>query len=95
MVFQTIRYRQERKKVRIALTKIFGIGYHFANQICDNVGLTDQRVNQLSVRQIDHISAILTNDYFIGSELKKIIKNDIYRLKKIQSFRGATKNQSS
>nr|YP_010470429.1 ribosomal protein S13 [Tetraselmis marina]UVF37917.1 ribosomal protein S13 [Tetraselmis marina] len=91
MVFQTVKYRQENKKVRIALKKVFGIGSHFANQICDTVGISNQKVNQLTPRHIDKISSILTNSYFFSSELKKIIKNDIYRLQKIRSFRGMKK----
>jgi small subunit ribosomal protein S13 len=88
MVFQTIRYRQATKKVRIALTKIFGIGTPLANNICDSVGISNQKINELSSAQIDRISSLITNRYFYGSELKKIIKADKQRLMKIGAFRS-------
>jgi small subunit ribosomal protein S13 len=87
MIFQTIKYRQENKKVRIALQKVYGIGPHLANQICDIVGISTQKVKDLNPSQIDHLSSIITNNYYIGSELKRILKADIQRLQRIQSFR--------
>lgn len=91
MVFQTIRYRQATKKVRIALTNIFGIGTFLANNICDNIGISNQKINELSSVQIDRISSLITNRYFYGSELKKIIKADKERLTKIGAFRSKKK----
>lgn len=88
MVFQTIRYRQANKKVRVALTNIFGIGKNLANHICDTVGISNQKIHELTSSQIDRLSALITNQYFYGSELKKIIKADRQRLKKIGAFRA-------
>nr|QGP70644.1 ribosomal protein S13 [Tetraselmis sp. CCMP 881] len=88
MVFQTIRYRQANKKVRRALTNIFGIGPNLANHICDTVGISNQKINELTSSQIDRISSLITNQYFYGSELKKIIKADKQRLTRIGAFKG-------
>jgi len=88
MVFQTIKYKHENREVRIALRAIFGIGPHFSNQICDIIGISNQRVQDLSPQQIDKISALITTNYFFGHELQKIIQTDIKRLKDIRSFRG-------
>lgn len=88
MDFQSIKSRQSKKQTRIALRYIFGIGPHLANQICDIVGISNQKVSNLTTNQIDRISLLLVNNYFVGHELKKMIQNDIKRLKKIGCFRG-------
>lgn len=91
MIFQTIKHRQTEKTVRVALKKIFGIGSHLSNQICDTLGISNHKVKELTANQADRISSIITNNYFFGHELKKIIKTDIKRLKEIRSFRGIYK----
>lgn len=84
-------YRKKTKKTRIALKSIFGIGPYLANHICDTVGISTQKVQNLTSSQLDLISKILTNNYFFGHELKQIINTDIKRLKNIKSFRGILK----
>lgn len=93
MVFQKIRYRQENKKVRIAIQKIFGIGPNLASQICNTVGISNQKVKNLTNTQIDALSNVITNNYFYGSDLKRLIKSDINRLISIRCFRGFKKQQ--
>lgn len=88
MVFQTIIHRKKNKKTRIALRDIFGIGPHSANLLCDIVGISNQKVHELGSQQIDRISSVLTNSFFFGSELKKLIKSDIQRLQDIKAFRS-------
>merc|ERR1711966_74547 len=91
MVFQTIKYRQGEKKARVALKRIFGIGSHFANQICDSLGISNQKVKGLSSAQLDKLSYFITNNYFFGHDLKNIIQQDKKRLKHIRAFRGIQK----
>jgi small subunit ribosomal protein S13 len=82
------------KKIRIALTKIFGIGLNKANQICDKLGLSDTyKVNQLTKNQIDQIIKIFNQSYLIDSELLRIIQNDVKRLIHIGCFRGLRHNE--
>ena len=91
MVFQIIKYRQGDKKTRVALKRIFGIGPHFANQICDTLGISNQKVRDLNSTQLDKLSSFITNNYFFGHDLKNIIQQDKKRLKLIQAFRGKQK----
>lgn len=88
MVFQIIKYRQGNKTTRVALKRIFGIGSHFANQICDTLGISNQKVKDLSSTQLDKLSSFITNNYFFGHDLKNIIQQDKKRLKLIKAFRG-------
>jgi small subunit ribosomal protein S13 len=77
------------KKIRIALTKIFGIGFNKANQICDKLGISPAyKVNQLTKNQIDQIIKLFNKSYLIDSELLRIIQNDVKRLIHIGCYRG-------
>ncbi len=82
------------KKIRIALTNIFGIGFKKANQICDKLGISETyKVNQLTKNQIDQIIKIFNQSYLIDSELLRIIQNDIKRLIYIGCYRGFRHNE--
>ena len=80
---------KDSHKIRIALQSIFGIGSFLSNQICDQLGLSQQfRVNNLTSSQIDQLIRVVNQYYFTGSELKRIIGQDIKRLTQIGSYRG-------
>jgi small subunit ribosomal protein S13 len=82
------------KKIRIALTKVFGIGASRANQICEKLGLSETyKVNQLTKNQIDQILKIFNQNYLIDSELLRIIQNDVKRLIHIGCYRGLRHNE--
>lgn len=82
------------KKIRIALTQIFGIGSNKANQICDQLGLSDMyKVGQLTKNQIDQIMKLLSQSHLIDSELVRIIQNDIKRFIEIGCYRGLRHNE--
>jgi len=81
------------KKVRIALTSIFGIGFNKANQICDQLGLSNYyKVSQLTKTQVDQIMKIFNHKYLTESELLRIIQNDVKRLIQIGCYRGFRHN---
>lgn len=82
------------KKIRIALTQIFGIGFNKANQICDKLGLSElYKVQQVTKNQMDQIIKQFSQNYLIDSELTRIIQNDIKRLIHIGCYRGLRHNQ--
>jgi small subunit ribosomal protein S13 len=82
------------KKIRIALTQIFGIGINKANQICDRLGLCETyKVNQLTKSQIDQLIKLFQRNYLIDSELLRIIQNDVKRLIQIGCYRGIRHNE--
>ena len=81
------------KKIRIALTQIFGIGINKSNQICDKLGLCEtSKVNQLTKNQIDQLLKLFHRSYLIDSELLRIIQNDVLRLIHIGCFKGIRHN---
>nr|YP_009755803.1 ribosomal protein S13 [Gonatozygon brebissonii]QIQ23080.1 ribosomal protein S13 [Gonatozygon brebissonii] len=77
------------KKVRVALTQIFGIGPNKSLQVCDNLGISDTYfVAQLTKTQIDQMIKRMALQFLIDSELRRIIQKDIKRLIHIGCYRG-------
>ena len=84
-----------RKKVGIALQEIYGIGPFLAQQICDQLGLSIYtRIDNLTQSQIDTLVRLINNNSIIGSDLKRIIQQDIKRLVGIGSYRGIRHTQN-
>ena len=80
---------KDSHKIRMALQGIFGIGSFLSNQICDQLGFSQQlKVQHLTSLQIDQLIRIVNQYYFTGSELKRIIGQDIKRLTQIGCYRG-------
>jgi len=78
-----------KKQVSIALTKIGGIGYKEATQVCYRLGISENiKVNELTKYQIDQIEQIIGQDYVVHGELKRGKRADIKRLIFISCYRG-------
>lgn len=78
-----------KKKLFIALTEIYGIGKHNSYQLCDLLGISvDRRLKQLSGLQLEHLTQLVNQNYNIGSEIKRSTIKNIQRLIKIASYRG-------
>lgn len=76
------------KKVKIGLTYIYGIGDSTAGEILENSGVDgEKRVYQLSDEEVNALQEEVKN-YTIEGELKRKKRQDIHRLKKINSYRG-------
>lgn len=81
------------KQVKIASTRIFGIGPKKAIQVCDRLGLSDNiKVNKLTKYQFDQIIEIMSQNYLVDSELERVIQRDIKRLISIGCYRGFRHN---
>jgi small subunit ribosomal protein S13 len=86
---------KNEKKIEFALSQIFGISLNLAKQICGQLGFScDTRISKLSNSQIDELSQIISQYYFIGPELKKNIKLNIQRLIRIGCYRGFRHTES-
>jgi small subunit ribosomal protein S13 len=78
-----------KKKLFIALNDIYGLGRHTCLQLCDLLGISgDRRLKQLSSLQIEHLTQLVTQNYHIGSDVKRSRLKNIQRLIKIASYRG-------
>lgn len=77
------------EQVRIASTKIEGIGPKKAIQVRYRLGISGNiKMNELTKYQIDQIEQIIAQDYVVHWELKRGKREDIERLISISRYRG-------
>jgi small subunit ribosomal protein S13 len=84
----------DRKKIIIGLTKIYGIGPNNAKYICKILGFTGNiRTYQLTGIQTFKLSKLLDNlNVTTGPDLKQQISNCKKHLLNIKSYRGIRHN---
>lgn len=79
----------EKKKLGIALQKIYGLGEYQCFQICDSLGIsTEKRIKQLSSVEFEKLTQFITQNYEIGLDVKRSILQNVQRFVKIGSYRG-------
>jgi small subunit ribosomal protein S13 len=79
----------DQKKIRQALTQFTGVGRFLANQICDQLGLSQHlRLKDLSPSQMDQLTRILSQYYYIELDLKRLLQHDLNHLVKVGCYRG-------
>ena len=77
------------KKIRVALTYIFGIGPKIANDICSEASVDiTMRVSQLKDEEINKIREIIDAKHPVEGDLRRKISMDIKRLTDLGSYRG-------
>ncbi len=77
------------KRVLIALTYIHGIGRTKATEICQKVGITDERrVNTLSDDEVLRIRELIDRDYQVEGDLRRNVALNIKRLMDLGCYRG-------
>jgi small subunit ribosomal protein S13 len=77
------------KPAWVSLTYVFGIGPTNARQILDQAGVPQQvRVKDLSEDQLARVNSIVDKNYVVEGALRRVIAQNIQRLKDIQCYRG-------
>lgn len=77
------------KRVETALTYIFGIGQHRAQEILTKTKVNpDTRVNKLTEEDVSKLRSVIENDYPVEGALRSQIGMNIKRLVDIGSYRG-------
>ncbi len=77
------------KRVVIALTYIYGIGFTKAKEICGKVGIADaKRVSQLSDDEVLRIREVIDRDYQVEGDLRREVAMNIKRLMDLGCYRG-------
>uniref|UniRef100_K4D8U2 Small ribosomal subunit protein uS13m n=1 Tax=Solanum lycopersicum TaxID=4081 RepID=K4D8U2_SOLLC len=77
------------EQVRIASTKIVGIGPKKAIQVRYRLGISGNiKIKELTKYQIDQIEQIIGQDHVVHWELKRGERADIERLISISCYRG-------
>ena len=77
------------KRVKIALTYIFGIGKSRAQAICEVAAIPDsQRTDALTDEQIAKIRAFIETNYKVEGDLRREVGVSIKRLMDLNCYRG-------
>jgi len=77
------------KRIDVALTRIYGIGPHFAKQILTKAQIEPQvRAGKLSEEEVSRIAGIIEAEYIVEGQLRRQIQQNIARLRDIRCYRG-------
>ena len=77
------------KRVLIALQYIHGIGELKAKEICQKVGIGDERrVNTLSDDEVLRVRETIDRDYVVEGDLRREVAMNIKRLMDLGCYRG-------
>ena len=77
------------KRVKVALTYIYGIGPTTANEICKVAGISDdKRVNKLADDEVLKIREYIENKYKVEGDLRSVASLNIKRLTDLGTYRG-------
>ncbi len=77
------------KPAWVSLGYVFGIGPTNARQILDQAGVPQQiRVKDMTEDQLARVNSIVDKNYTVEGALRRVIAQNIQRLKEIQCYRG-------
>ena len=77
------------KQVWIALTSVYGIGRTTSKAILAEAGVQPTtRVKDLTEAEIQKINDLIGSKYTVEGDLKRLVTNNIKRLKDINSYKG-------
>ncbi len=79
-----------QKPAWVSLTYVFGIGPTLSRKILKEAGVPEQtRVKDLTEDQLARINSIVDKNYVVEGALRRVIAQNIQRLKDIGAYRGA------
>lgn len=79
----------DNKKIDIALTYVYGIGRTMAKGILKSANVDpNKRAKDLLPEETNKIQAILDKEHKVEGELRRIIRQNIQRLKEVKAYRG-------
>ncbi len=77
------------KRVKVALTYIFGIGPTIAKKICKDIGISDdKRVNKLTDEEVLKIREYIEGKFKVEGDLRSEVSLNIKRLTDLGTYRG-------
>jgi small subunit ribosomal protein S13 len=77
------------KRVQIALRYIHGIGAAKAKEICDKVGIAEERrVSDLTDAEVIQVREAIDRDYLVEGDLRRDVAMNIKRLMDLGCYRG-------
>jgi len=78
----------ENKRIVVALTYIYGVGPKVAAEIVTRAGVSaDTRAKDLAAADVAKLQKLL-DEYKVEGDLRKEVRENITRLKRISAYRG-------
>ena len=78
-----------QKKLKLALTYVYGIGNKVSNDICLKANVdSNARVQDLSESEIKNISDVISSSFLVEGDLRREVSGNIKRLKDLGTYRG-------
>jgi len=79
----------DNKKIKVALTYIYGIGRTSAGKILHETKINAEKLaKNLTADELNKIKNFVEKTHRIEGELRQLIKQNIVRLKELQTYRG-------
>ena len=77
------------KPAWVSLTYVYGIGRTRSHKILKEAGVPEQtRVKDLNEDQLTRLNSIIDKNYVVEGALRRLLAQNIQRLKEIQCYRG-------
>ena len=77
------------RKAVISLTYLYGVGNQTARDLCHKAGIDqDKRARDLTDEEVGRIATILERDYTVEGPLRRLVQQNIGRLRDIRCYRG-------
>jgi len=78
------------KQAWVSLTYIFGVGNTLSRRILKDANVPENlKVKDLSEDQLSRINSIIDKGYTVEGSLRRLLQQNIQRLKEIACYRGA------
>lgn len=77
------------KRIEVALTYIYGIGFPTSKRILQEAGINpDKKANDLTEEEIAKLREIIENNYKVEGDLRREVSQNIRRLIDLGTYRG-------
>ena len=77
------------KKIGVALTYIYGVGWTLSRRILADLGISpESRCKALSDEELSRITSVIEKKYVVEGQLRRQVAQNIARLKEIKCYRG-------
>ena len=77
------------KQIVYSLQYLYGVGDHVARELCNKAGVEHNRLaKDLSEEELFRMANLLERDYTVEGPLRRLVGQNITRLKDIKCYRG-------
>lgn len=77
------------KPTHISLRYLYGVGDRVALELCHKAGVDPQkRARELHEEELSRLAVLLEKDYTVEGPLRRLVQQNITRLKDIKCYRG-------